>query len=324
MLKYLLHSGKNGKLPYYLRNMARTYLLPDALFRARRKAIIESLDTRPDRDYILRRVDYYCRLSTPAPLQEDKGPIGQFSRRGGHGSVYFFDTNEYLRYFPPHLRWNYRFGDVNTLLPFPSICKSRPIGDGNENSVLLNLDKVRHFIFLHDKKPFSQKKPMAIFRGEIDGKARRQAFCRMWYGSDVCDVGEIVSRHCVCPEWRRPKMTLYEHLDYQFVICLEGNDVASNLKWVMSSNSLAVMPRPTCETWYMEGRLIPNYHYVEIRPDFSDLAERIHYFSTHPQEAEKILQHAHQWRAQFQDRRRERLISLLVLDKYFRMTAQQP
>lgn len=59
--------------------------------------------------------------------------------------------------------------------------------------------------------------------------------------------------------------TIREHLDYKFIMAIEGNDVASNLKWVMSSNSLAVMPRPTCETWFMEGTLIPDYHYIEVR-----------------------------------------------------------
>ena len=43
-----------------------------------------------------------------------------------------------------------------------------------------------------------------------------------------------------------PKKTIREHLDYKFIMALEGNDVASNLKWVMSSNSIAVMTRPTC------------------------------------------------------------------------------
>lgn len=67
------------------------------------------------------------------------------------------------------------------------------------------------------------------------------------------------------------KKTIREHLDYKFIIALEGNDVASNLKWVMSSNSLAVMTRPTCETWFMEGQLIPDYHYVEVKEDFLTL-----------------------------------------------------
>jgi hypothetical protein len=101
---------------------------------------------------------------------------------------------------------------------------------------------------------------------------------------------------------------------------LEGNDVASNLKWVMSSNSIAVMPRPTCESWFMEGKLIPNYHYIEIKSDYSDLKERLAYYIVHPEEAEAIIRHAHEYVDQFRDRKREHLISYLVLKKYFDIT----
>ena len=103
-------------------------------------------------------------------------------------------------------------------------------------------------------------------------------------------------------------------------MALEGNDVASNLKWVMSSNSIAVMPKPTCETWFMEGTLIPNFHYIEIKADFSDLEERLHYYNTHPAEAQRIIANAHAYVDQFRDTHRERLIALGVMDKYLRMT----
>jgi spore maturation protein CgeB len=101
---------------------------------------------------------------------------------------------------------------------------------------------------------------------------------------------------------------------------LEGNDVASNLKWIMSSNSIAVTPRLTQETWFMEGTLIPNYHYVEVKEDFSDLEERLTYYIDHPDEAEAIICHAHEYVKQFFDTKREKLISLLVLKKYFEIT----
>ena len=120
------------------------------------------------------------------------------------------------------------------------------------------------------------------------------------------------------PEWHAQKMTIEEHLDYKFIMSLEGNDVASNLKWVMSSNSIAVMPKPTCETWFMEGTLIPNYHYIEIKPDFSDLIEKLEYYIAHPDEAEEIIRHAHEYVDKFLNRRRERIISWLVMDRYFR------
>ena len=41
-------------------------------------------------------------------------------------------------------------------------------------------------------------------------------------------------------------------------------------------------------------------------------------------EAEKIITAAHAWVARFQDPSRERLVSLRVLDRYFRGTGQQP
>jgi hypothetical protein len=103
-------------------------------------------------------------------------------------------------------------------------------------------------------------------------------------------------------------------------MCLEGNDVATNLKWVMSSNSIAVMPRPTCETWFMEGRLVPNYHYIEIKDDLSDLEDRLQYYSSHPAEAQEIIGYAHEFVAQFMDEERERIISLLVMENYLKNT----
>ena len=88
----------------------------------------------------------------------------------------------------------------------------------------------------------------------------------------------------------------------------------------MSSNSLAIMPRPTCETWFMEATLIPDFHYVEIKPDFSDLEEKMRYYIEHPYKAQEIIDHAHEYVNQFKDKKREKLISLLVLKKYFDIT----
>ena len=72
----------------------------------------------------------------------------------------------------------------------------------------------------------------------------------------------------------------------------------------------------------MEGTIIPDYHYIEIKPDFSNLEERVNYYINHIDEALKIIDHAHEYVAQFKNREREALISLLVLDKYFRVTGQ--
>ena len=242
-----------------------------------------------------------------------------------HPKVYYFDAMETARYFDQRMRWIVKPGDVADLQPIPTIVKSRPIGDDNHCSVLLKLNKVRHFLFVDDQKPWRDKKNIAIFRGDVgnpkDGnvKPNRKLFMERWFGSPMIDAASTdrIEEH---PEWQREKITIGEHLDYKFIMSLEGNDVASNLKWVMSSNSIAVTPRLTCETWFMEGTLIPNYHYIEVKDDFSDLEERLNYYIAHPDEAEAIIRHAHEFVAQFKDQKREKLISLLVLKKYFDIT----
>ena len=187
--------------------------------------------------------------------------------------------------------------------------------------LLLNLDKVRHFIFLNDKLAFDSKWDKAIFRG-VASQQHRKRFMAAFFGNPLVDCGDTGKGSDRPKEWHAPLIALYDHLKYKFVISLEGNDVASNLKWVMSSNSIAIMPRPKFESWFMEGRLQGGVHYIEIKDDYSDLEEKIRYYSTHPEEAKAIIRNAHAFVDQFRDKEREELISLLVLEKYFRHTRQ--
>lgn len=319
-LLYKLRSGKNPKFIYFGFNFFRL-MIPKFVFRCRLANTLALVEKRKDVGYIKERVDYYNKLSVVEKLPMDATTLAEH-RVPKKQKVYFFDTYQYTRWFPLNFRWGYCPGDVTFVPEYPSIVKSRPIGE-NLNSILMKLDKVRHFIFVNDKIPFEHKENMVIFRGKVKGKPSRKQFMEMYFGHPMCDLGDV-SNHTEDPiEWQKEKKTIREHLNYKFVLALEGNDVASNLKWVMSSNSIAVMPRPTCETWFMEGKLIPNYHYIEIKSDFSDLEERLIYYIEHPEESHCIIEHAHEYVSQFKNSKREMLISLLVLDKYFRMTAQK-
>ncbi len=70
----------------------------------------------------------------------------------------------------------------------------------------------------------------------------------------------------------------------------------------------------------MEGRLIPDYHYVLIKDDYSDLEEKIAYYTKHTDKALEIIKNANMYVKQFQNKKRERKIALKVLEKYFQMT----
>ncbi len=225
------------------------------------------------------------------------------------------------RWFPPHLRWSYLPGDVYFTPDVPTVVKSRLLVD-NQNSVLLKLDKLRHFMYVNDGKSFREKKDCVIFRGKIRQSRLRSRFLEMFFDHPLCDCGVVGANEGYPEKWMAPKKTIREHLDCKFIIALEGNDVASNLKWVMSSNSLAVMTRPTCETWFMEGTLKPDYHYVEVKEDFSDFEEKIRFYIEHPEKAEEIIRNAHEYVAQFRDEERENLLQLMVLKRYFELSGQ--
>ena len=199
--------------------------------------------------------------------------------------------------------------------------KSRPIDGNNEYAVVMKLNKVRHFIFTKDKKEYKSKQNKLIGRMNVN-QEQRLRFLDMYFEHPLCDVGQINEKGGN-KKYLVDYLTIEEHLDYKFILCIEGHDVASNLKWVMSSNSIAVMPRPKFETWFMEGTLIPNFHYIEIKEDYSDLEEKLNYYMWHLQEAEEIIKNANEYVEQFKNKKRENLISLLVLEKYCFITGQK-
>lgn len=316
-IAYLLGSGKNPKWLYYLRNYIY-YYAPKFFARRGIEAKREKLLQRSDYEYILSRVNYYNAMAE-GELPQSLPTLSE--HRPDKQKVYFFDSYRYTSLFPQTYRWSFLPGDIVHVPSIPTILKSRPLYVDNTNSVLLKLDKVRHFTFVHDTKPWRDKQSRAIFRGKVQSKDCRVRFMEMYYDHPLVDAGDVGrSAH---KQWLREKKTIAEHLDYKFVLALEGNDVASNLKWIMSSNCLAIMPKPSCETWFMEGTLIAGIHYVEIKPDLSDLIEQMEYYIAHPEKAEAIIRNANAYVAQFMDEEREDLISYLVLERYFQRSKQR-
>ena len=299
------------------------FLVPRCIHRARRQHLLSAF-TPEQRAYMQQRVDYYNKLSTPASIHASC-QVGDFVFplfRKPRFSTYFLDLYETLRYFPKNKRFHYLFGDVIHVPEEPTFVKSRPISINNQFSVVMKLDKRRHFRFAKDELSFTQKKNMLVSRTTwAKASVQRTLLNRMFLNHPMFNVGKTrLEEDEDFPESVRGFLTMQQQLEYKFIACIEGNDVASNLKWVMSSNSLAVMPRPCYETWFMEGTLKPDYHYIEVKPDFSDLVEKIQYYIAHPDEAQAIIDHAHDYIAQFQDKKMERAVQIMVAQKYFELT----
>lgn len=308
---------KKSKIPYYLVSILRI-ILPAKLSAERLFRILQSIQD-VDLNYIEDRVNYYNKLEAPVYIGEGAIELGEMEVFKSPKS-YNFDTFQYTRFYNKRLKVNVLFGDITFVDCVPSIQKSRPISGDNTNAVLLNLDKKRHFLFVKDSKNFTDKKNLLIGRGTFS-QPHRIKFIEKYFNCPLCDLGDVRKKD-IAGEWSKPKIHVLDHLDYKFILSLEGNDVATNLKWIMSTNSVAVMPEPKYETWFMEGKLMPNFHYIAIKDDFSDLEERITYYINHTEEAQAIAKNANNYVRQFFNKKQEDLISLLVLQKYFHCTSQ--
>ena len=302
------------KLDYYTRNVTLR-VMPRALFVARLPRLLDSLSDYSSEE-ILARVDYCNKLSELFFVDRAALPC----RLKDVQSAYYFDFQRHLRYFPSSVRYYFRFSDETCAPGRPTFLKTRCIAGPNSDSVLLNLGALRHFRFVDDKTAFESKKPVAVFRGACKQR-HRQYFLEQTAGLSCTDIGDT-RKQAARPEFRRQYLTMDEQLSYKFIISVEGNDVATNLKWIMSSNSLCFMRRPMFETWFMEGRLEPGRHYVLLRDDYSDLSEKIDFYTRNTGEALAIIRAAHDHVNQFKDRKKERLVFLLVMAKYFALSGQ--
>ena len=191
-------------------------------------------------------------------------------------------------------------GDNRSSFDTPTLVKSR--ARDSKNCVLFKLNPSRHWapcsIAKENDIRFRDKLPAVCWRGVTTG---------LW--SDDADVEINSSRFHLMKQWSessdsilnigltqfapsvthklgnktreminnflREKLTIGEQLRYRYILSLEGNDVATNLKWIMCSNSIPVMPMPSVECWAMEFTLEPWINFIPIKHDTSDLLEAV-------------------------------------------------
>lgn len=310
------------KYRYYARGGLEG-LLPRSYWQRRLSGFLNRLDAmEPDRQQaILDRVNYYNKLDSPFAFPESLSFKHQLYG-GKKSAAYAMDLKRLIRFFPENISYSYLFGDIVVIPEFPTFLKSRPITSGseNENSVLLKLNKVRHYYVVRDTVPFKKKVPKIVWRGKSNQPERVEVLKR-FYEHPLCDVGDTHDDH-KRTIYSRPFMSIPQQLQYRYVLSVEGNDVATNLKWIMASNSVCFMRKPRYETWFMEGTLVPNFHYVLLKDDYSDLEEKIQFYNDNPHQALFIVNNAKTYVKQFFNEPNELMISLLVLRKYFQRSGQ--
>jgi hypothetical protein len=90
-------------------------------------------------------------------------------------------------------------------------------------------------------------------------------------------------------------LSMKDQLSYKAIIMIEGNDVATGLKWALMSNSVLMIPPPTVTTWAMEELLEPWVHYIPLDASLGDAEEKMQWVVDHDKQAQEIAHRGGLW-----------------------------
>lgn len=317
-LRHNLRNKKNNKFKYYSKAYLNRYT---PVFSSRN---LDRLFKKQPGDELLNQLidrrDYYCSDLAVGKGGSTVSSVSKYRKPKN----YYIDLYQVLRYFPKDYKLNHLFGDIDYAADKASFVKSRPIVGAN-NSILLKLNHIRHFYFVQDELDLQDKEDELMWRGAIwKRQKQRQLFFDKHGSNPHFNIGLVKGMEEYFPKFEKPFLIVSEQLRYKFILSLEGNDVATNLKWIMSSNSIPIMPKPTCETWFMEGKLVADENYIEIAQDFSDLEEKLEKAINDPSWLKDIVHNNHRYIEKFKDYRQELMLELMVADKALRIMGNEP
>eukprot|EP00985_Skeletonema_marinoi_P001183 scaffold475_cov92-Skeletonema_marinoi.AAC.2 len=209
--------------------------------------------------------------------------------------------------------WIVSFGDrtqrIKETLPIITKARQSALSFAPQPIVWL-LNKGHHYNDLEDyhrdivKKgkevPWSEKLSKVFWRGATT--RGRLDYLAQWINYDdnhtdiafskVVQTKTNFKREYVKRQYFREKQSLLEMNRYKYLLSIEGNDVATGLKWMLYSNSVVFMSRPTVATWAMEDLLVPFVHYIPLANDYSNLLEMVKWANEHDEACREISKRA--------------------------------
>jgi hypothetical protein len=220
-------------------------------------------------------------------------------------------------------------GDIFfTISPF-SFCKNRTIE--SDNGVILRcFNFQRHWEKYYNKPKdisFEQKISKVIWRGTTTGNenkpGNRFTLIKKWFGKNKnIDIGfsSVCQGKNAYSKYIKNQLQISDMHKFKYILSVEGNDKDSGLNWKLNSNSVVFMTRPRYNSWLMETMLVPDYHYVLLSDDFSDLEEKYIWCEENQEKCKEIIKNANDFMRQFADVKKEKEIEKAVIEKYFELT----
>jgi hypothetical protein len=218
------------------------------------------------------------------------------------------------------------FHDISSKINDYCFVKNRSILD-NKPIILRCINTDRHWKNYYCKPKdiaYLQKKSILFWRGTTtgnkDNKGNRFDLIKKWYNKKKqIDIGfsHICQGKNDYERYVKGKCNIDTFLKYKYILSVEGNDKDSGIQWKLNSNSLVFMAKPTKFSWLMEDKLIPNYHYILVKDDFSDIFEKYQWCEANTESCLQIIKNANLYMSMFSDIQKEEWIEKQVLKEYF-------
>ena len=204
------------------------------------------------------------------------------------------------RKFTFYLLDNNNYRNLN---PFKVLLtKCRSIND--KKNIIVNLNRERHWGYIKNineirSSLWETKKNELVWRGVDTGKDPinndRLNFVKKYhkkYDVGFSEYTQYATYFEINNDYQsiflKGHLNLTQITSFKYILILEGNDKSSSLNWVLNSNCVPLMKKPTWHSWLCESFLIPNYHYVELKDDFSDVEEKIQWLKENDDKAKEI------------------------------------
>ena len=151
---------------------------------------------------------------------------------------------------------------------------------------------------------FQTKKNVLVWRGGTtgpiaknsgrEGKNNRFDIVKRYYNTTAqIDIGfsDIYDAQWtkLVGNYTRPRMTISMILNHKYVLCMEGNDLATNFIWVLASKSVPFHTYPfTCESIFWADGIHPWEHFIPVAIDGHDLGMKLNWCFQNERNCQKI------------------------------------
>lgn len=156
-----------------------------------------------------------------------------------------------------------------------------------------------HVLSQYHQPPWNERKPLAFWRGVGSGyetPLTRKRVLDVLYDHPNSDV-----RFAYWDGWNNSgfpaeyfvhRCGIEYHMQYKYILIVDGNCIASSLQWIFGSGSVPILVTHPENDYWFKPYVKPMVHYVPVDHDLGNLRSQIDWLVKHDDDARQIAENA--------------------------------